>query len=156
MVKIAGANWMRMQLNAAQVHDPGEPRDVIDDNFLRGSPRRKGKSHCPQPRWTLLRRALLIEGFPRSAIHEPLENNGPILDSVQRSRRNRKVIAHEFQFRNSSLRREVQLAWIRDLNVTPLKHKNFFRRFFPHEERLTCSVGSGPPASFRVFRPSPM
>jgi hypothetical protein len=35
MVEIAGAHGVRMQLDAAQVYDPREPRWVIDDNFLR-------------------------------------------------------------------------------------------------------------------------
>jgi hypothetical protein len=35
VIEIAGPYGMRMELDAAQVYDPGEPRRVIDDDLLR-------------------------------------------------------------------------------------------------------------------------
>ena len=41
MIEIAGAHRMRMQLDAAEVDDPGEPRRVVDDDLFRGAAGRK-------------------------------------------------------------------------------------------------------------------
>jgi len=41
VLKIAGADWMRVQFDATQIDDPGEPGRIIDDDFLRGSARRE-------------------------------------------------------------------------------------------------------------------
>ena len=43
MFKIAGANWMRVQLDAAKVHDPGETSGIIDHDFFCSPAGRKGK-----------------------------------------------------------------------------------------------------------------
>jgi hypothetical protein len=39
VIKIAGADWVRMQFDATQIDDPGEAGRIIDDDFLRGSAR---------------------------------------------------------------------------------------------------------------------
>jgi hypothetical protein len=41
VIEIAGADGVRVQLDAAQVDDPGEPRRIVDDNLFRGAARRK-------------------------------------------------------------------------------------------------------------------
>src|SRR5215469_11710445 len=41
MIKIARANRMRMELDATEVHDPGETSNVADHYFFRSSPGRK-------------------------------------------------------------------------------------------------------------------
>ena len=41
MLEIAGAHRMRMQLDAAEVHDPGQAGRVVDDDFFRGAARGK-------------------------------------------------------------------------------------------------------------------
>ena len=41
MIEIAGAHRMRMQLDAAQIDDPGEPRRIIDHDLFRGAARRE-------------------------------------------------------------------------------------------------------------------
>jgi len=37
MLKITGADRMRMQFDATQIYNPGEPGRVIDDDFFRSS-----------------------------------------------------------------------------------------------------------------------
>jgi hypothetical protein len=41
MVEIAGTYGMRVQLNAAQVDNPGQPGRIIDHDFFRSAPRRE-------------------------------------------------------------------------------------------------------------------
>jgi hypothetical protein len=41
MLKVSGANWMWMQLNAPEVYDPRKAGSVVDDNFFSFSARRK-------------------------------------------------------------------------------------------------------------------
>ena len=44
VIEIAGAHRVRVQLDAAEVHDPGEPRRVVDDDLLGGAPRRETRA----------------------------------------------------------------------------------------------------------------
>ena len=41
VLEIAGAHRVRMELDAAQVDDPREPRRIIDDDLFRGAARRE-------------------------------------------------------------------------------------------------------------------
>ena len=74
MVEIIRADGVRMQLDAAEVHDPGEAGDIIDDDFFRGATRGKGQRDGSQPLGPVVRRALLVERLFLGAIHEALEH----------------------------------------------------------------------------------
>ena len=90
---------MGMQFDAAEVHDPRKAGVVVNDHFLGGASRWEGEGHSAKPLRTVGRRALLIEGFGLRAVDESLENDGPILNALQRSRGDREVILDEIQFR---------------------------------------------------------
>src|SRR4030095_4819036 len=55
------AHRMRMELEAAGLHAPGDPRRVVDDDLFGGAPRWKRERDGAQPRGALLGRALLVE-----------------------------------------------------------------------------------------------
>ena len=78
MIEIAGAHRVRMQLDAAQIDDPRQPRRIIDHNFFRRAAGRKGQRHRSQPVRALGRRALLIKRLAFGAIDKALENDGTI------------------------------------------------------------------------------
>ena len=41
MIEIARAHRVRMQLDAAQIDDPRQPRRIVDDDLFRGAARRE-------------------------------------------------------------------------------------------------------------------
>ena len=89
---------MRVQLDAAQVDDPGEPRRIVDDDLFGGAARGKRERHRSQPGGPLGGRALLIERLPFGAVNESLENDRPIANSGERARRDRQVVADRSSF----------------------------------------------------------
>ena len=95
-----GAYRVRMQLDAAQVDDPREPRRIIDHDLFGSASRRERQRYCSQPREALRGRALLIERLTFGAVNEALENHRTIPDSGQSARRDRQIIADEVEFRD--------------------------------------------------------
>ena len=100
MIEIAGADRMRVQFDAAEIDDPGEPGRIIDDDLLRGSARGKRQCDGSQPGRPLGRRALLIKGLALGPVDETLENDRTIPNSGERARRNRQVVAYQVELRN--------------------------------------------------------
>ena len=110
VIEIARAHGVRMQLDAAQIDDPGEPRRIVDDHLFGGAARRERQRHRSQPRRPLGGRALLIKGLALGAVHEALEHDGTISDSGQSAGRDRKVVTHQVEFRDFGLLRKIQLV----------------------------------------------
>ena len=90
---------MRMQLDAAEVDDPREPRGVVDDDLLRRAARGKRQRDRAQPVGPLVRRALLVERLALGAVDESLEHDRPIADAGDRARRDGQVVVHELELR---------------------------------------------------------
>ena len=61
---------MRVQFDAAKVHDPGKSGCVIDHDFFGSSAGRERQSDRTQPGWSLLWRALLIKRLRLGAVDE--------------------------------------------------------------------------------------
>ena len=110
MVEIAGAYRVRMQLDAAEVDDPGKPRRIIDHEFFRSPTRRERQRGGSQPRRTLGGRALLIKRLAFGAINESLENDRAILDPGESARRDGQVVADEIEFRELCLSGKIRLV----------------------------------------------
>src|ERR1700689_2613666 len=49
MVQISRSNRMRVQLNASQVHNPGQSGSVVHDEFFRCSAGRKSQGNSAKP-----------------------------------------------------------------------------------------------------------
>ena len=86
-----------MQLDAAQVYDPGETGSVIHNQLFGGTAGRKCEGHGSQPGRAIRGRALLIEGLPFGTVHESLQNDGAVANAVEGSWRDRKVVADEVE-----------------------------------------------------------
>ena len=104
MIEIAGAHRVRVQLDAAEVDDPGEARRVVDDDLLGGAARRERQRHGAQPVRPLLGRALLVERLALGAVDEALEHDRPIADAGERARRDRQVVADEVELESFTSR----------------------------------------------------
>ena len=59
---------MGIQVDAAEVHDPSELRELGDDDLVRGAPRRERELHGLHPIGTLRGRALLEEELALDAV----------------------------------------------------------------------------------------
>src|SRR6266576_673425 len=103
---------MRMQLDAAEVHDPCETGRVVDDNFFSGASRRKRKGDGPQPLRAILRRTLLIKRWALGAIHEALEHTRPIADAGDSSARDGQIVLNDVELGELYIAREVGLVRI--------------------------------------------
>ena len=75
VIEISGANGVRVQFDATQVHDPGEPRRIVDDDLFGRASRRERQRHGPQPGRTFVGRPLLVEGLALGPVHEALEDD---------------------------------------------------------------------------------
>src|ERR1051326_3533388 len=99
MFQVAGADGVRVQLEAPEVHDPCESRSIIDHDFFRFTTRRERQTNRPQPFGPPDRRALLIESVAFGAINKSLENDWPITNARECTGCNRKVVLNEIKFR---------------------------------------------------------
>jgi hypothetical protein len=104
VLKICGADWVRVEFDTTQIYDPRKPGCVVDHDFFCRSSRRKRQDNGSQPRWPLRGRALLVKRTLLGTVHETLQNNRTVPDSSEGSWRNREIVAHEIQFRDSCLR----------------------------------------------------
>ena len=128
---------MRMELEAAEVHDPGEPRRVVDHDLFGGAPRWKRERHRAQPRGPLLGRALLVERLALGAVHETLQHDRAIADAAQRAIGDREVVADDVELREPRLRAEIGLARVRDPHLAPVDREDFRRIFLGHSRKAT-------------------
>ena len=107
MVEVAGAHRVRVQLDAAEVDDPGQARGVVDDDLLGGAARGKRQRHRAQPGRPLVGRALLVERLALGAVDEALEHDGPVADAAPaRPSRDRQVVADEVELARACASRE--------------------------------------------------
>jgi len=134
MIEIIGANCVRMQLDAAEVDDPGETGSVVDDDFVCGAPRRKRKRNDPQPVRPIVRRPLLIERLALSAVHESLEHVRSIANAANSALGDREVVPDDVELGKLDVAREIELVRIGDPDLAPVNGKNFSRFFLRHRQ----------------------
>ena len=80
---------MRVELDAAQVDDPGEARGIVHDDLLGSAPRRERQGYRSQPGGPLVGRALLIERLALCAVDEALEDDRTISNPSKSTRSDR-------------------------------------------------------------------
>ena len=139
VVEIFGADGVRVQLDAAEIDDPREAGRVVDNDFFRGAPGRKGQRHGAQPGGPRCGRALLIKRLAFSAVHEALEDDGAVADSRQCAGRDREIVAHKIDLGELRRLRKIQLFRVRDTDFAPVDRKDFGGFGFPgsaHKNRL--------------------
>ena len=64
MVEVIRANRMRVEVDAAEVHDPRQLRGIVQDHLLSGPSSTGTQPHGPDPLGPLLGRALLEKNSP--------------------------------------------------------------------------------------------
>ena len=99
MLEVVGAHRVRVQVDAAEVHDPQELRRVAHDDLARGPARREAQLDRLDPLGTLLGRALLEERLALGAVHVALEHDRPPRDAAQRAVGDRRVVPRQVELR---------------------------------------------------------
>jgi hypothetical protein len=78
----------------------------------------------------------LIKRFGLGAIHEALEHDGTILDSLEGTRRDGLVITDKVEFRQLGLPGKIELAGMCYADFAPVDGEHLWGFFFAHENRL--------------------
>src|SRR5580700_2574222 len=114
-----------MQLDAAQVYNPGKPGRILHHELFGGSSGRKRQSDRLQPGRPFGGCAFLVKRLSFGAVYEALENQRTITDAGKGTRRYRQVIAYEIEFRELRLLRKIGLVRVRDADLAALDRKQF-------------------------------
>ena len=126
-----------MQLNAAQVDNPGQTGSIVYNNLLRRSSRGEGQGDGSQPRGTVGGSALLIERLSFRAIYKALQYDRPVSNARQRARRDGQVILHDVQLGKLRLLREIEFVRVSHSDLMPVNRKNFGGAFLLHANKAT-------------------
>ena len=138
MVEVLGADRVRVEVDAAEVGDPGEPGGVVDDDLVGGPPGREGQRRGPDELGQVLRRPLLEERLAGGAVDEALERHRPAAGAAQRALGDRQVVLDEVELGVARLR-EVDLARVRDRHLAPVDREDLLLR--RHGQDHTASTG---------------
>ena len=124
MVEVLGADRVRVEVDAAEVVDPGQAGRVVDDDLVGGPPRREGQGRRPDELGDVLGCPLLEERLAGRAIDEALERHRPPAGAAQRPIRDRDVVLDEVELGVARLR-EVDLARVRDRHLAAVEGEGF-------------------------------
>ncbi len=116
MVEVVRPDGVRVQVETAEIDDPGEPRRVVDDDLVGRPAGRERQGDRAQPLRPVVRRPLLEERLARGAVDEPLQGHRAAAGAGQRSGCHREVVAHEVELGRPD-RLEEDLARIGDHDV---------------------------------------
>ena len=127
MVEVVGADRVRVQVDAAEVGDPGQPGDLVEDDLVGRAPGRERQLGGPDPVRSIVRGPLLEERLTGRAVDEALERHRPAGDAAQRALADREVVLHEIQLRVAGLG-EVDLRRVRDRDLAVTDPEDLLRR----------------------------
>ena len=105
-----------MQLDAAEVRDPGERGGVVDDREHRRVPARELHEHLVDVLGMVRGHALLVEEVPVDAVREALHVERPAPEVGECAVRDADVVGDEVALRQPALREE-ELVRVRDRDV---------------------------------------
>ena len=118
MVEVLGADRMRVEVEAAEVRDPGQRRRIAQHDLLSGPAGRERERDRVDPLRSLVRGALLEEELARRAVDETLERHRPPASATQRALGDREVVAHEVHLGVPGSG-PVDLVGVGDLDLAP-------------------------------------
>ena len=116
MLEVVGAHRVRVEVDAAEVDDPGEGRGIGHDDLFGRIARRVVQCRGLDPVGTLLGSALLEERLLRDALHEPLQHHRPAVDAAQGAVGDGEVVVHDVELGEAGLG-EHDLVGVRDANL---------------------------------------
>ncbi len=135
---VVHARVPRVQLDAAEVRDEGEPGRVGDHGEVGRAPAPgEDDVHRLEPVRMGNRNALLVEELALDAVRIALHLHRAALDVVQRARGEIDVVGDEVSLRHADLR-EVDLVLVRQLDVAASDPHGRAYRAIPH--RRVCAI----------------
>ena len=120
MLEVAAADGVRVEVDAAEVHDPGQRRAVVEHDLVGRPAGREGELDGPNEVRDRLRRPLLEERLALGAVHEALERHGPVEDAAQRAIGDGEVVLDQLQLRDAGLG-EIELGGVADLHLVAVE-----------------------------------
>ena len=117
MVEVVGADRVRVEVEAAEVGDPGEARRGVEHDLVGRPARGERQRRGPDERRVVLGRALLEERLLLGAVDEALERHRPPADADQRAVGDGEEVAHEVELGVPGLG-EVELVGVADRDLT--------------------------------------
>jgi hypothetical protein len=124
MVEVVGPDGMRVEVDAAEVRDPGQPGGVVDHDLVGGPPGWERQRRDPQPLRSVVRRPLLEERLLRDPIDEALQGHRPAAGSAQGTVGHRQVVVDQVHLGVSRVG-EVDLVRVRDRDVAVADLEDF-------------------------------
>ena len=127
VLEIAGADRVRVQVDAAEVHHPGELRGVADHDLLGGAARGEAQLHHLDPRRPRRGRALLVEELALGPVDVALQRHRAIAHAAQRAVGDGEVVADELELRDPGLGK-YSLSGFEIVTSRPPTSRNSFLR----------------------------
>ena len=128
MIEVVGAHRVRVQVDAAEVDDPGELRRVVDDDLVGGPARREASASTVSIHSGRVSGARFWKnGSPLGAVDVALEHDRPAAGAAQRALGDRQVVADEVELGVPALREE-DLVRVRDRDLAPVDPEDLLLR----------------------------
>ena len=127
MVEVVGADGMGVEVDAAEVDDPGQGRGVVDHDLVGGPPGRERQLGGADPVGRVVGRALLEERLLRDAVDEALERHRPAADAGQRAVGDGEVVLDEVELGVAGVW-EVDLLRVRDRDLATVDLEDLLGR----------------------------
>ena len=127
VVQVVGADRVRVQVDAAEVDDPGKRRGLVDDDLVGRPTGRERQLGRADPVGRVVRGALLEERLLGDAVDEALERHRPAADAGQRAIGDREVVVDEVELRVPRIG-EVDLLRVRDRDLAAADLEDLLRR----------------------------
>jgi hypothetical protein len=99
VIEVLGPDRVGVEVDAAEVDDPGETRRLIEDDLVGRAPRREGQLGGPDPVGRVVGGPLLEERLLRDPVDEPLEGHRPAAGTAERPVRHGEVVRDEVHLR---------------------------------------------------------
>ena len=143
---------MRVEVDAAEVGDPGEAGRLVDDDLVGGAPGRERQRGGPDPVGRVVRRALLEERLLLGPVDEALERHRPAAHPDERPVGDGEEVADEVQLRVAGLR-EVELVRVADRDLAAADLEDLLPRRHGSDASGRGQAEGAAPPSLRVRPP---
>ncbi len=120
MIEVGGSDWMRVQVDAAEIDDPGQRRVVVDHDLVGGAAGGKRELDGANVVGDRLRGPLLEECLTIGAIDEALEGHRAVADPDDGAIGDGEVVADEVELGDAGIGEE-QLAGVGDGDLVPVE-----------------------------------